>query len=89
MPPAAPVIKPVVTVYTTGNCPACDRAYREITEAVGLQHDFQFSAETPDWMRADPKMMYPTFYWRAGKGHRMIRGWYGIGATVEAIRKTE
>ena len=65
------------------------RHRRELDEAVGLPYEFRFSAETPEWMRADPRTLYPTFYWPAGRGHRMIRGWYGIGATVEAIRKTE
>ena len=89
MPPAAPILKPVVMVYVAGNCLACDKAHRELDEAVGLPYEFRFSAETPEWMRADPRTLYPTFYWPAGRGHRMIRGWYGIGATVEAIRKTE
>ena len=90
MPPAAPAVKrPVVLVYVAGNCPACDRAHRELDEAVGLPYEFRFTADVPEWVRADPRTLYPTFYWPAGRGHRLIRGWYGIGATVEAIRKTE
>ena len=89
MPLAAPIMKPVVMVYVAGNCPACDKAHRELDEAVGLPYEFRFSADTPEWMRADPRTLYPTFYWPSGKGHRMIRGWYGVSTTVEAIRKNE
>ena len=82
MPPAAPILKPVVMVYVAGNCPACDKAHRELDEAVGLPYEFRFSAETPDWVT-----IYPTFHWPAKKKHHQIRGWYGVSNTVEAIKR--